>query len=169
MNDLLNELAFSTALPWQVVVTRLLGAVVFCGFIGFERETRRRPAGLRTHMLVGLAAALYTLLMQEMLHNTSVEGSEIRMDPLRIIEAVTSGVAFLAAGMIVFAQGKVKGLTTGTSLWLCAAVGVSAGLGVWMMAIVTTVLALIIIRGVKIAEDKAGAGDDRVPGAEDEA
>lgn len=169
MSALLDEIAFSTALPWQVVVTRLLGAVVFCGFIGFERESRKRPAGLRTHMLVGLAAALYTLLMLEMLHNTTVEGTEIRMDPLRIIEAVTSGVAFLAAGMIVFSQGKVKGLTTGTSLWLAAAVGVSAGLGVWMMALAATVLALIIIRGVKIAEDKAGTGGEQAAGAEDEA
>lgn len=169
MNELLNELAFSTALPWQVVCLRLLGAVIFCGVIGVERETQRRPAGLRTHMLVGLAAALYTLLMLEMLHNTQVEGTEIRMDPLRIIEAVTGGVAFLAAGMIVFSQGKVKGLTTGTSLWLAAAVGVSAGLGVWMMAVLTTLLALIIIRFVKIAEKKAGTGDRDVPGAEDEA
>lgn len=169
MNALLNEIAFSTALPWQVVATRLLGAVLFCGFIGFERESRNRPAGLRTHMLVGLAAALYTLLMLEMLHNTSVEGTEIRMDPLRIIEAVTSGVAFLAAGMIVFSQGKVKGLTTGTSLWLAAAVGVSAGLGVWMMAVLATVLALIIIRGIKFAEDKAGKRGSHDPGAEDEA
>lgn len=159
MQALVNEFTFSQAMPWQVVITRLLGAVILCGLIGVERESRRRPAGLRTHMLVGLAAALYCLLMQEMLYNTQVEGSEIRMDPLRIIEAVTSGVAFLAAGMIVFAQGKVKGLTTGTSLWLAAAVGVSAGLGVWLMAGATTILALVIIRLVKLGERKLGTED----------
>lgn len=161
MDTLLQEFSTGSALPWQVILARLLAAVFLCGLIGFERETRRRPAGLRTHMLVGLAAALYCLLMQEMLRNTSVEGSEIRMDPLRIIEAVTSGVAFLAAGMIVFSQGKVRGLTTGTSLWLAAAVGVSAGLGVWLMATAATVIALLIIRGIKVAEEMAGTGETK--------
>ena len=80
-------------------------------------------------MLVGLAAALYCLIMLETLHNPGVQGEEIGMDPLRLVNAVTSGVAFLAAGMIVFSQGKVRGLTTGTSLWLAAAVGLSSGFG----------------------------------------
>ena len=118
MQDLIVELTSSTTLPLQVIVVRLLGALVFCGMIGFERETRRRPAGLRTHMLVGLASALYTLIMLEMLAQSRPYTGQVAMDPLRLIEAVTSGVAFLAAGMIVFSKGKVRGLTTGTSLWL---------------------------------------------------
>ena len=77
------------------------------------------------------------------------------MDPLRLVNAVTSGVAFLAAGMIVFSRGKVRGLTTGTSLWLAAAVGLSSGFGMWLMAAVSTILALFIIGAIRIFERKA--------------
>jgi putative Mg2+ transporter-C (MgtC) family protein len=151
----IEEFSDSTTLAWQVILLRLLGAVFLCGLIGFERESRQRPAGLRTHMLVGLAAALYCLVMLETLHDSANQADRINMDPLRLVNAVTSGVAFLAAGMIVFSQGKVRGLTSGTSLWLAAAVGLSAGFGMWLMAIASTVLALFIIRGIKVAERKA--------------
>lgn len=160
LSSLSEELSAATALPWEVICLRLLGAVCFCGIIGFERETRNRPAGLRTHMLVGLAAALYTLIMLETLANMESYSSQISMDPLRLVNAVTSGVAFLAAGMIVFAQGKVRGLTTGTSLWLAAAIGLSAGFGMWLMAAATTALAVVIIRLVKLAEDGAKQATD---------
>jgi len=162
MQSLMDDFAMGTALPPEVIIMRLLGAVVLCGLIGFERETRHRPAGLRTHMLVGLAAALYCLIMLETLHNPGVQGEEIGMDPLRLVNAVTSGVAFLAAGMIVFSQGKVRGLTTGTSLWLAAAVGLSSGFGMWLMAAVSTLLALFIIGAIRVVERKAmgGQSDD---------
>jgi putative Mg2+ transporter-C (MgtC) family protein len=152
---LLEDMIAEPALPWQVVVARLLGAVVFCGLIGLEREARARPAGLRTHMLVGLAAALYCLIMVEMLADAGMYADRVAMDPLRVLSAVTSGVAFLAAGMIVFSQGKVRGLTTGASLWLAAAVGVGTGLGMWFMSAMSTFLALVIVRLMKIAENAA--------------
>jgi putative Mg2+ transporter-C (MgtC) family protein len=155
MEALTDELMTSTTLAWEVIALRLCGAVCFCGVIGFERETQNRPAGLRTHMMVGLAAALYTLIMLETLADSEMHFDQIRMDPLRLVNAVTSGVAFLAAGMIVFSQGKVRGLTTGTSLWLAAAIGLSAGFGMWLMAAMTTVLAVVIIRAVKLAENTA--------------
>jgi putative Mg2+ transporter-C (MgtC) family protein len=161
-DDLINDVLTSPNLPWQVVVARLLGAVVLCGLIGLEREVRARPAGLRTHMLVGLAAALYCLIMLEIVAEAGVYSDRIAMDPLRVLSAVTSGVAFLAAGMIIFAQGKVRGLTTGASLWLTAAVGVSAGLGMWFIAAMSTALALVVIVILKVAENVAQErlGDD---------
>jgi putative Mg2+ transporter-C (MgtC) family protein len=152
MEQILNDLSAQTSITRQVIATRLMGAVFFCGLIGLERETRRRAAGLRTHMLVGLAAALYCLIMLEVLNDSAHAADRVSMDPLRLVEAVTSGVAFLAAGMIVFSQGKVRGLTTGTSLWLAAGVGLSAGFGMWLMAVLATILALMIIRGIKVAE-----------------
>ena len=155
LQSLLEDIVSEPTLHWQVILGRLAGAVVFCGVIGLERESRARPAGLRTHMLVGLAAALYCLIMVEMIADAGTYGDRVSMDPLRILSAVTSGVAFLAAGMIVFSQGKVHGLTTGASLWLTAAVGVSAGLGMWLVAAMSTTLALIIIRLIKIAEQVA--------------
>lgn len=157
MDTLLSDFTTTTSLSWQVIVVRLLGAVLFCGMIGLERETRDRPAGLRTHMLVGLAAALYCLIMLETLHDSANEADRVSMDPLRLVNAVTQGVAFLAAGMIVFSKGEVRGLTTGTSLWLAAAVGLSAGFGMWLMAVVSTALALVIIRGIKMAENRVDA------------
>ncbi|AHM05097.1 Mg(2+) transport ATPase protein C [Roseibacterium elongatum DSM 19469] len=155
MQPILDEVLTLTALPWQVVLLRLAGALVLCGLIGLERESRKRPAGLRTHMLVGLAASLYCLIMLEVLDGADEYTDRVAMDPLRLIEAVTSGVAFLAAGMIIFNGGKVKGLTTGASLWLAAAIGLSAGFGFWFMAGATTLLALVIIRLVKLGEDHA--------------
>lgn len=148
-------------LPWSVVVARIAGSVIFCGLIGFERESRNRPAGLRTHMLVGLAATVYCILTLELLDQADEYNELVRVDPIRVIEAVTSGVAFLAAGMIVFSGGKVQGLTTGASLWLAASVGLACGLGLWWVAGMTTLLALIIIGLIKVAEDKAKSEDGR--------
>jgi putative Mg2+ transporter-C (MgtC) family protein len=160
MENIWNDITAIAGMSWQVVLLRLGGAVLFCGLIGFERESQNRPAGLRTHMMVGLAAALYCLIMQELLQDSGEYSDRVAMDPLRLIEAVTSGVAFLAAGMIVFSQGKVHGLMTGTSLWLAAAIGLSAGFGMWLLAGMTTILALIIIRLVKVAEEMA-SGKER--------
>ncbi|MDD9718999.1 MgtC/SapB family protein [Dinoroseobacter sp. PD6] len=159
MGPIIQELTALTTLPWQVVLLRLAGALVLCGLIGLERETKSRPAGLRTHMLVGLAAALYCLIMLEVLANMDSYSDRVSSDPLRLVNAVTNGVAFLAAGMIVFSQGKVRGITTGTSLWLAAAIGLSVGFGFWMMAVATTLLALLVIRVLKLGEVRTAGGD----------
>lgn len=129
--------------PIPVLAVRLLGAVLLCGMIGYERESNRHAAGLRTHILVGLAACLYALITAEIV--AGAEGALTRVDPLRIVEAVTGGVAFLAAGMIVFHNGQVRGLTTGAGMWLAAAVGLCAGLGLWVMAVAATVLSLCVM------------------------
>lgn len=158
--DLLNEFSLAPSLPLSVVVARTLATVVFCGLIGLERETSKRPAGLRTHMLIGLASCIYCLLTLALLARSAEFGDTIQMDPLRIIEAVTSGVAFLAAGLIVFSQGKVRGLTTGASMWVAAAVGVACGLGEWTIAGMTVILALIIIALVRKLEKHAGTYEE---------
>lgn len=159
--ELAAEFSIAASIPLPVLLARMLGALALCGAIGFERETERHPAGLRTHMLVGLAAATYCILMLELVHQMADQGDHIRMDPVRILEAVTSGVAFLAAGMIVFSQGHVKGLTTGASMWLSASIGVACGLGLWLIAGMTTVLALIVVRIVKRVEKRISDGRHR--------
>ncbi|SDW67380.1 MgtC/SapB family protein [Roseicitreum antarcticum] len=152
MDVLFDEFINSTGLGWETIIVRLLGAVIFSGLIGFERETRHRPAGLRTHMLVGLASAAYCLIMLEVMATMESSSQSLAMDPLRLLEAVTGGVAFLAAGMIIFSGGKVQGLTTGASLWLAAALGLGAGFGFWPLAVLSTGLALIVIRLIGLAE-----------------
>lgn len=149
---LLAELTSTTGLPWPIVLLRLAGALVAAGIIGFERELDNRPAGLRTHMLTGLAACVYCIVMLALLDQAADEGDHIRTDPIRVVEAVTQGVAFLAAGLIVFTRGEIRGLTTGAGMWLAAAIGLACGLGLWVLAGVTTFMALIVIRVLKIGE-----------------
>lgn len=145
IDTILADFSTDTALPWAVIAVRLLGAVVLCGMLGLEREAQQRPAGLRTHMMVGLAAAAYCLLTLEIIERIPHFPDTVRMDPLRIIEAVTGGVAFLAAGLVVFSRGTVRFLTTGAGLWLAASVGLACGLGLWFVAVVSALLGLAIM------------------------
>jgi putative Mg2+ transporter-C (MgtC) family protein len=105
---------------------------------------------------VGLASSVYTLIMVELVSRADSYPDIARVDPIRIVEAVTGGVAFLAAGLIVFTGDKVRGLTTGAGLWLSAAIGLSVGLGLWPLAVLTTILSLTVIHLLGRLEDKAG-------------
>jgi putative Mg2+ transporter-C (MgtC) family protein len=147
MNDLIDPGLYTTALGQAL---RLLAAALLTSAIGYEREHSDHSAGLRTHMLVGVGACVFTLLMIQLVHR--FDGDDIRSDPIRIVEAITAGVAFLAAGAIIQARGRVKGLTTGASLWLAGAVGLSCGLGEYVLALIAVAMTLIILRLVKLLE-----------------
>ncbi len=143
-NMLHDEFFGGLSLPLGIIAARLFGAALLCGLIGFERELGGHSAGLRTHMLIGLAAAVYAILTLELIAAFDDQSDAIRLDPIRLVEAATSGVAFLAAGTIVLSRGSVKGLTTGAVMWVAAAIGLSAGLGLWPIAVLTALLALLI-------------------------
>lgn len=163
------EIFVELPIDLKVLMLRLGGAVVLCGLIGMEREAKGQAAGLRTHILVGLASCTYaivTLIIVEL-----ARGDLVRVDPLRIVEAVTGGVAFLAAGMIIFHNGEVKGLTTGAGMWLAAAVGLCCGLGLWPIAAIATGLSLLVMAALKGVETRllrgragADAGDGPADG-----
>jgi putative Mg2+ transporter-C (MgtC) family protein len=157
MQDIFEQFGPGTWLPFPVIAARLLLAALLGAAVGFEREWRNRPAGLRTHMLVCLAASLIAVIAVELVHNPAFTGSNIRIDAARTISAVTSGVAFLAAGFIVFARGQVHGLTTGAGLWLAAAVGLACGLGYWQVGGFATLLAVIVLGLLRIVEAKFSA------------
>jgi putative Mg2+ transporter-C (MgtC) family protein len=161
MADLGQALGFtSAAIEPAAAVSRLSAALICGGLIGFDREVHDRPAGLRTHMLVALAASLFTLLTFETLADAAAFGDAARADPVRIVEALTAGVAFLAAGTIIVSQGGVRGLTTGASLWLAGATGLATGLGLYWIAYLATgaaLLVLIVMQAVKSLT--AGARD----------
>lgn len=125
---------------------RMLAAIIFGAIVGFDRELRNKPAGLRTHILISLAAALFTLITFE-LHGEIQQqsGGPLPADPIRIIEAVTAGVAFLAAGAIIQSRGSVRGLTTGANMWLAGALGVASGAGYYVLATIGAVFALIVL------------------------
>jgi putative Mg2+ transporter-C (MgtC) family protein len=138
--------SLSTAIPEGVIALRLLLAAVLGGVIGFERERLDRPAGLRTHMLTALAAAVFTILTFEIYAGIIRDGGNgSNGDPIRIIEAVTAGVAFLAAGAIFRSQGDIHGLTTGAGMWLAGAIGVACGAGFYVLAGMATALAAFIL------------------------
>ena len=100
--------------------------------IGLDREGRRQPAGMRTHMLVGLGSALYTILS---IHAFNAP------DPSRVAAQIVTGIGFLGAGTILQRKGGVHHLTTAASIWAVAAVGMAAGTGAWFLAIVATLIA----------------------------
>jgi putative Mg2+ transporter-C (MgtC) family protein len=134
-----------TVLPPLEAVLRVLLAVVVGSLIGLDRELRNKPAGLRTHILISLAAALFTLITFELHHQFAGDNATRTADPVRIIEAVTAGVAFLAAGAIIQSRSGVHGLTTGANMWLAGALGVACGAGYYFLATIGTVFALIVL------------------------
>ena len=136
------------------LVLRLALAVVLCGLIGLERESRDQVAGLRTHMLVGLGAALFTLISAygfEAFDRPGPGGTGIRVDPTRIAAQIVSGIGFLGAGAIIREGFNVRGVTTAAALWIVAAIGMAAGAGYYAGAAATTALALAALVVVRRA------------------
>lgn len=158
----LTDFGTQTTLDLSAIVIRLLIALACGAAIGFEREWRSHAAGLRTHILVCLSAAIVAILTIEIAHHPAFDREEVRIDPLRLVEAVTAGVAFLAAGMIVYAKGRVTGLTTGAGLWFAGSIGLSCGLGFWQIGLIATVFALTVLWLVNLLEKRLPTtGDDR--------
>jgi putative Mg2+ transporter-C (MgtC) family protein len=152
--------------PWEVFV-RLSIAVLVGAAVGWDREKRNKPAGLRTHILVSLAAAVFTVITFELHAEVSRAHREVNADPIRIIEAVTAGVAFLAAGAIIRGRGGVQGLTTGANMWLAGALGVACGSGYYSIAGIATVFAILVLVVLARLEDKINfpSKDDHDPPA----
>jgi putative Mg2+ transporter-C (MgtC) family protein len=124
----------------------LLGAVAAGGAIGFEREYHGRPAGLRTHILVSLASALLMLAATHQIDwmaDTPVD--VLRIDPTRMAHGILTGIGFLCGGVIFQQRLSVYGLTTAASLWLTSALGVLFGVGLYVLAIPGTVVALAVL------------------------
>ncbi|MGR4865772.1 MgtC/SapB family protein [Caulobacter sp. LARHSG274] len=135
--------------PLQLVPP-ILGALAAGGAIGFEREYRARPAGLRTHMLVALASAL---LMLGAVHQISwLQGASeavLRIDPVRMAHGILTGVGFLCGG-VIFQQGaSVHGLTTAASLWITSALGTLFGVGLYELAIGGSILTLAVLSAAR--------------------
>ncbi len=135
--------------PWWEMTMRMVLALVLGGVLGWERETRHKPAGLRTLMLVSLAAAVFVLATLEA--NPQLAGPG---DSTRAMAAVAQGIGFLGAGAIMQARGEVRWLTTAASLWAAAALGLAAGLGAYLVAFVGGFLTFVILHWVPLIEDR---------------
>lgn len=138
-------------LEWYEAIGRLLLAAGLGGLLGAEREYDGHHAGLRTHLLLALGAALFALV--------SVTGfdafvadpatTNVQIDVTRVVSYIAAGVGFIGGGAIVKTHDKVTGLTTAASLWSAAAIGVAAGLGFWIGAAATAVIALVALEGLQ--------------------
>lgn len=120
------------------MLLRLVAAVLLGALVGFERERKGKPAGVRTHGMVCLGAALFTLV--------SLYGFGPSGDPSRVAAMIVSGIGFLGAGAILHQRESVHGLTTAASLWVTAAIGLATGVGMVSMSLVTTILVFLLLR-----------------------
>ena len=135
-------------LPMSTVALRLLAAFVLGGVIGLERERRDRPAGLRTHILVTVAAALLMMLSR------LVAAEDF--DPGRIAAGVVTGIGFLGAGTIIRYGADVHGLTTAATIWAASAVGLTVGIGSYSAAIVATAIIFVTLTALRRLERYIG-------------
>lgn len=147
---------------WLSIVAGLGLVVVFSAAIGFERELKNRPAGLRTHVLVGIATWLLVTTGEILAHRYAHLEGNYRADPLRILEAIVAGISFIGAGTIFVAgqADRVRGLTTAASLLCNAAVATAVALELYFLAALVGVAALLTLMGLGIAEKFIGSSED---------
>jgi putative Mg2+ transporter-C (MgtC) family protein len=138
-------------LSWAEVLLRVVLAGILGGAIGAEREIREREAGLRTHMLVAVGSALFTLVSAYGWSDFQFsQRSGITYDPTRIAAQIVTGIGFLGAGAIIRQGLSVRGLTTAASLWVVAAIGIASGAGYYSAALITTILVLVSLWPLRI-------------------
>lgn len=118
------------------ITIRLLTVMALGGIIGLERDYRAKDAGFRTHFLVAVGSALFTLISIY----GFVDGIK---DTSRVAAQIVSGIGFLGAGLIVFQKNVIRGLTTAAGLWVTAAIGMACGTGLFFMAVITTAIMLL--------------------------
>ncbi|MCC5603292.1 MgtC/SapB family protein [Nostoc favosum] len=140
---------------WLNISFRLCLALLIGAIIGLERQIRRKPAGLRTHMLASLGSAVFTLIIMQ------TDGSQFSRDALsRVIQGIAAGVGFLGAGEIVRQSSQesqrleIHGLTSAAAIWVSAALGIAAGCGLWQLALIGGLLTFLVLTVFKRLEKR---------------
>ncbi|OGN01110.1 MAG: hypothetical protein A3B91_00835 [Candidatus Yanofskybacteria bacterium RIFCSPHIGHO2_02_FULL_41_29] len=144
ISGLLSQLDFD-------VIDRLLVAALLGGIVGFERERSGKVAGLRTHILVSLGAALASVVSIRIFETYPSVNGEYGFD-YHLIANIIVGIGFIGAGTILRRENRIEGTTTAASLWAVAVVGIAAGLGLYQEAIATTVIVYIVLAGLWLVE-----------------
>ena len=136
--------------PEYVYLLRLVVAALLGAMLGWEREQAGKSAGLRTLMLVAIAAALYTALAELSVQAYEGAPGELRADPIRAIQAIAVGIGFLGGGVIVVRHRSetVSGLTTAASIWATAAIGIAVGLAHYRLAVGASLLLIVVLRAM---------------------
>ena len=137
-----RELALPDVDTMTTIVVRVLVAAILGGLVGWEREHRGRAAGLKTHILVSIGSALFVLAPLL----AGIDGAEVT----RVMQGIVSGIGFLGAGAILKSgkHERIHGLTTAAGVWMTAAIGMAAGMGQEMVALITTLVALVVVGAV---------------------
>ena len=144
-------LAEIPSLSWEAALLRIVVAAALGGAVGIERELRDHDAGFRTHMLVSIGSALFTIISAYGFHEfLTAGGAVVRADPTRIAAQIVTGIGFLGAGAIIRQGWSVRGLTTAATLWVVAAIGMAAGAGYYDGALITTGVVLISLWPLRI-------------------
>ncbi|MBQ1780846.1 MAG: MgtC/SapB family protein [Bacteroidales bacterium] len=128
---------------------RLLAATAMGAAIGIEREYHAKEAGIRTHLLVALGSCLF-MILSAYGFDAFLAKDHTSFDPSRIASQVVTGIGFIGAGTIILQKQVVRGLTTAAGLWVTAAIGLACGIGMYVIAIVTTVLVLVSLGVINI-------------------
>lgn len=138
------------------ILLRVLVACLLSGVLGWERESAGKAAGLRTHILVGVAAVLFTVVGEFMAVSFRAYGDHVRFDAANLVGAIVTGISFLGAGMIFFKKGHhdVHGLTTAAGIVTNAAIGILVGLERYFLAIGATAIVFFVLRVVNVFEVK---------------
>lgn len=135
---------------WGMLVIRLGAATAIGLVIGFEREWRGHDAGLRTHAMVALSAAMLTLTALLIAHDMAGEGQA--SDPLRVIQGLAQAIGFIAAGLIFVRNDYVRNLTTAASLWIAASLGIACGAGQFRLVVIGIGLTLVLLTFLEVAK-----------------
>ena len=140
---------------WWEVAIRLFAAMLIAGVVGIDREVRQRPAGLRTHMLVGLGSAAFFLFAIKLAFEVAAAGplDVVSTDPVRIASGIIGGIGFLGAGTIIQSRGNVQGLTTAAGIWIAGAIGVSCGAGQFFLALMVMTLTVVCLLPIQLLEN----------------
>lgn len=137
-------------------ILRLFAAAIMGGIIGMERGYRAKEAGFRTHFLVALGSALFMIISQFGFETVLSLPYNIRLDPSRVAAQVVSGIGFIGAGTIIFQKHVVRGLTTAAGLWVTAAIGMTCGSGLYVLAGATTLLVLLCLETLNLIMNHFG-------------
>lgn len=135
------------------IFLRLLLASALGALIGWQRESERKPAGLKTHMMVALGAASFTVGTMELIATGIGNGPLPGSDPAKIIQGLAGGIGFLGGGSIIRARGTVEGITTAASIWIAGAIGLACGVENYALAAMVTAFALFILVVMGRVED----------------
>lgn len=142
---------------WQVdlsIFLRLIVIIALAGLLGWERESAGKSAGIRTHILVGISSVLFVVIGEFLISRSQIHGENMRFDPVRIVEAIVTGISFLGAGMIFFARGRgsVQGLTTAAGILTTSAIGVIVALERYVLAVGSTLIVFTVLHFVSKLE-----------------